>query len=136
MLQLLNREVKITMINMFRTLMWKCILNAITAGIVIADRVTIRKKLKGNTNKKAKNTVMEMKNALEGLMSRMHTAKEKSLNLNIYQQKLCNLKWKEKRKERVRWKHSRTVRWCFLRCHSLLYQETSFLLRMTYFTDH
>lgn len=44
-----------------------------------------------------KNTVIEMKNAFEGLDSRLDTAEEKSVNLNICQQKPTKLKCKEKK---------------------------------------
>ena len=93
MLELSDWEFETTMINMLRALM---------------DKVDSMQKQTGNVSRDGnpkenqeemvdiKNFVTEMKNAFDGLTSRLDTAEE-SVSLRIQQQKVIKLKKKKKR---------------------------------------
>lgn len=83
--------------------------------MVRIDIETIRKNSKEilEIKKKNNNTVIEMKNAFEQLNTRLGTAEEKSVYLNVCQEKPTKLKCKEENKKSKQ--NSRTMGWYFLK---------------------
>lgn len=58
-------------------------------------------KNKKNNNKEGRNTVTQMKNNFDGLISRLNTAEEKSVHLKICQQKFLELQTEKKISEEM-----------------------------------
>lgn len=94
MLRLSEREFKIALTNMLKALMKKVDnIHEKMANFSI-EMKTGKESMEIHKWK----TETEMKNSLDGLIYKLKTAEEKSVNLKIGQQKLLKLKHKEKKK--------------------------------------